>query len=115
MATASHDVVCLGASLAKDTAAPTIGVPRVERRDGGVSVVVRVHDRKSPCMPHDWRAVAVHYVVGGGEPVVVPLQWYGEYLWRATLPVAAAGELWIEAVDAAGNTARGARVAFPAR
>ena len=115
VANASHDVVCLGASLAKDTAAPSIAVPHVERRDGGVSVVVRVHDRKSPCMPHDWRSVAVHYVVGGGEPVVVPLQWYGEYLWRAQLPVVAAGELWIEAVDAAGNAARGARVAFPAR
>jgi hypothetical protein len=41
--------------------------------------------------------------------------WYGEHLWRAQLPAAAAGELWIEAVDAAGNVARGERVAFSAR
>ncbi len=60
VANASHDVVCFGASLAKDTAAPSIGAPRVVRREGAVSVQVRVHDRKSPCMPHDWRSVTAH-------------------------------------------------------
>jgi len=42
-------------------------------------VRVRVHDRKSPCQPHDWRQVVLR-VARAGRSADVPMQWYGEYL-----------------------------------
>jgi hypothetical protein len=65
-------------------------------------------------MPHDWRAVAVEWQDGarGGS---VPMRWYGEYLWRASVPAAAAaGTLRVCATDAAGNRACSDRQPGPA-
>ena len=108
---AMHDVVCFGKAIAKDTAPPSLGAFAVPERiavGGVLDVRVRVHDRKSPCMPHDWRHVQLRVVQGGSERVV-PLQWYGEYLWRAAVPMPTAGEVTVqlEAMDAAGNEAKG--------
>ena len=110
VANALHDVVCFGKSLAKDTAPAAIGafvLPAEVAVGATVVVQVRVHDRKSPCMPHDWRQVVLRCRRGEQEQVV-PLQWYGEFLWRANVPTSAAGavEVVVEAVDAAGNVAR---------
>ncbi len=104
---AEADKVFFGAGLAPDTAAPFVGAPDVRTVEGGLRVRVRVHDRKSPCMPHDWQGVVVRARVGGDEREV-PMRWYGEYLWQAVLPLAAGDDaaLTIEAVDAAGNAAR---------
>lgn len=104
------EVVCFGQSIGKDTAPPTIGaliLPAEVAVGAAVVVQVRVHDRKSPCMPHDWQKVVLRCRRGEQEQIV-PLQWYGEFLWRATVPTAAAGavEVVAEAVDAAGNAAR---------
>ena len=104
---AMHDVVCLGKAIGKDTAAPSVGAFRLPERvavGGVVDVRVRVHDRKSPCMPHDWQHVRLRVTQGDRERVV-PLQWYGEYLWRASVPMPQAGEVTvhIEAMDAVGN------------
>jgi hypothetical protein len=110
VANALHDVVCFGQAIAKDTAPPTIGafvLPAEAAVGASVVVQLRVHDRKSPCMPHDWKQVVLRCRIGEQEQVV-PLQWYGEFLWRANVPTAAAGaiEVTVEAVDAAGNVAR---------
>lgn len=112
VATALDDKVFFGRALAPDTAAPAIGA--VQARFVGpartlVDVRVRVHDRKSPCMPHDWRAVLLRCTVDGAE-TTLPLVWYGEYLWRAVVPMASGQslQLVVEATDAAGNTARSA-------
>ncbi|MCY0988401.1 VCBS repeat-containing protein [Nannocystis sp. ILAH1] len=87
----SADRVFLGVDVAEDTAAPKISL--VTLVDGGV--VARIHDNKTPVMPHDFQSVVL--VAGGTE---VPMQWYGEALWRGT-PSEAFGQLC--AVDAAGN------------
>ncbi|HEX5053237.1 MAG TPA: VCBS repeat-containing protein [Planctomycetota bacterium] len=109
VAKALADKVFFGKSIAPDTAAPYIGPLAVGTATAGspLLVRVRVHDRKSPCMPHDWRRVVLH-CTQDGEATELPLQWYGEYLWRATVPLARAGRLTlvVEATDAAGNTAR---------
>jgi hypothetical protein len=54
-------------------------------------------------MPHDWQSVNLHWSVKGNWHEA-PMQWYGEYLWRAELPVDATGYN-VCAVDAAGNKA----------
>jgi hypothetical protein len=107
VAQASDEKVFFGKSLAPDTAPPVVGPLQLNGTGQvGAPLVarVRVHDRKSPCMPHDWREVVL---VGkrGGESVRLPMAWYGEYLFRAVLPPPTTGE-WtfhVEATDAAGN------------
>ncbi|MCH7585408.1 MAG: VCBS repeat-containing protein, partial [Acidobacteria bacterium] len=87
------DHVFLGVLVAPDTAAPIIGTPAVI---GGV-IHARVHDNKSPLMPHDLASVVLRSADGE-----TPMQWYGEYLWRGEV---AAGEYQVCATDAAGNEA----------
>lgn len=86
--------VFLGTLVEPDTAPPVIAPPR--SIDGAVNV--RIHDNKSPLMPHDFTSVVI--IGPGGE---APLQWYGEYLWRSS--ELAAGDYTICAIDAAGNEA----------
>jgi hypothetical protein len=65
-------------------------------------VHARVHDNRTPNMPHDWQAVEIRLPNGD----VAPLTWYGENLFRAELDVPSdAGDLQVCAVDAAGNEA----------
>ncbi|MDC0671236.1 FG-GAP repeat domain-containing protein [Nannocystis radixulma] len=87
----SADRVFLGVDVPEDTAGPRVTQVTL---DGGV-VYARIHDNKSPVMPHDFQSVLL--VAGGTE---TPMYWYGEALWRGT-PEAQSGQLC--AVDAAGN------------
>ena len=58
----------------------------VRSAPGGRRVVrARVHDRKSPSLPFEWRRVAVEWTAASGAREA-PMQWYGEYLWRAVWP-----------------------------
>jgi hypothetical protein len=69
--------------------------------DGDQAVVhARIHDNRTPNMPHDWTLVEARW--DGGGPL--PLTWYGENLFRAQLdmPAGATG-IRVCAVDAAGN------------
>jgi hypothetical protein len=100
---ATDERVFAGRGLAPDTAAPTVtlvtvteGTPRIVR--------ARVHDRKSPSLPFEWKSVVLQMSIGGGVREV-PMQWYGEYLWRAMWPsdVPAGGKWTVCATDAAGN------------
>lgn len=109
---AETERVFFGKSLAPDTAGPTVGALRVlgaAKAGQPLTLVARVHDRKTPLAAHDFRRVVLH-VEQGGRKLELPLEWYGECLWRATLPSPAAGALkaHVEAVDAAGNAAVGA-------
>jgi hypothetical protein len=102
-----QDKVYFGtANLAPDTAPPIISI--VQKLSGGSERLVRarVHDNKSPTMPHDWKSVALRWRVSGLEKEE-PLVWYGEYLWRAEIPSEAKGEVTYQvcATDAAGNNA----------
>jgi len=103
---AEADKVFFGKSIAKDTAAPFVGALDARSQGGKLVVRVRVHDRKSPCMPHDWRQVGL-LVDHGDRQQVVEMRWYGEYLWRAEIEAAAGADvaLKVVAIDAAGNEA----------
>jgi hypothetical protein len=104
---AEADRVFFGKSIARDTAAPFVGTIDAMPMAGGLLVRVRVHDRKSPCMPHDWRSVTLR-IVDGQRERSMPMSWYGEYLWRAELKAAKGEDLQLSVVatDAAGNVTR---------
>jgi hypothetical protein len=55
-------------------------------------------------MPHDWRSVVLRWTTDG-QTRQTPMQWYGEYLWRATIDEPPAGDFSYKvcATDAAGN------------
>jgi hypothetical protein len=78
---------------------PDTAPPVVAATARGRTVLARVHDNRTPNMPHDWRAVRADWSDGSRD-----LVWYGENLFRATLPSAAAsGPVEVCTVDAAGN------------
>ena len=82
--------------VAVDTQPPVVsGVEAVAA--GGV-VRARVHDHQSPSHAHDWQKVVL--VAAGME---TPMTWYGEYLWRATLPALPIDSYKVCATDRAGN------------
>jgi hypothetical protein len=99
--------VYLGKNIPADTAAPVI--TQVEKisssgADRPVQIRARVHDNKSPTMPHDWRSVVLRWTADG-QTRQTPMQWYGEYLWRATIDEPPAGDFSYKvcATDAAEN------------
>ncbi len=102
------DRVFLGVDIAADTAAPQISLVSVDHQGDDLGVRVRVHDNKTPVMPHDFKkGDGVVLELLGGEPTALPLTWYGEALWRGEFPGAAAGftQAQICATDAAGHRA----------
>ncbi|HEX7283295.1 MAG TPA: VCBS repeat-containing protein, partial [Vicinamibacterales bacterium] len=96
--------VFFGRGLAPDTAPPSITM--VSADVSGRMVRARVHDRKSPSLPFEWRRVEVEWMQSA-RPRTVAMQWYGEYLWRAAWPadVAAGTPYRVCATDASGNSA----------
>lgn len=105
--TAVQEKVYLASHIRPDSAAPIVVVERspTTATDGSVIVRARVHDNKNPSMPHDWRSVRVRRRDADGGTHDLPMQWYGEHLWRATVAPSAgrADTLTICATDAAGN------------
>ena len=100
--TAVQERIFLGRGLTPDGAPPFVGnVTATAAARGQVLVRARVHDHKSPTLEAEWRRVEVRWASGDAESVQ-PMRWYGEYLWRATIPVGAAG-LRVCAEDASGN------------
>jgi hypothetical protein len=101
--------VFLGKNIPVDTAPPVI--TQVEQisaseTDRAIQIRARVHDNKSPTMPHDWRQVVLRWSTDG-QRQQTPMQWYGEYLWRGTIDEPPAGDFRYQvcATDAAGNRA----------
>jgi len=84
-----------------DTAVPVIKVLRPATR-ADRRVIARIHDRRSPSRPHDWRRVVVE-IAGPGTRPAIPMRWIGEYLWVATVPDEAAVVYRVCATDVAGN------------
>lgn len=101
--TAVQERVFLGTGLAPDSAAPVVSVVTVTSTPGSASARVRarVHDRKSPSLPTEWRDVVVESNSGSGVVRTV-MHWYGEYLWAADVPAAAGAVTRVCATDAAG-------------
>ncbi len=103
---AVQEKVHLGRGLAPDTAAPSITRVHVAAPAGRAPrVVARVHDRKSPTLPTEWRRVVVEWPGTSREPVA--LRWAGEYLWTADWPtdLTRTAPYRVCATDAAGNSA----------
>jgi len=107
---AVQERVFLGTGLKPDTAPPTITMVGISDLPGGGQVVrARVHDRKSPTLPTEWRSVTAEWtaaVNGVATHVKATMHWYGEYLWRVPVPAGQKPEgLRVCATDAAGNSA----------
>ncbi|HKY54085.1 MAG TPA: VCBS repeat-containing protein [Anaerolineales bacterium] len=101
--------VYFGEGLVPDTAEPVITlVETITTADPSkpVQIRARIHDNKSPTMPQDWQSVLLRWTADG-QTQDVPMQWYGEYLWRGTIDEPPAGTFTYEvcATDAAGNEA----------
>ena len=101
--------VYLGKDIPADTAPPVI--TQVEKvsasgADRPIQIRARVHDNKSPTMPHDWRSVVLRWSTDG-QTHQRSMQWYGEYLWRGTIDEPPPGDFSYKvcATDAAGNKA----------
>jgi hypothetical protein len=101
--------VYLGKDIPTDTAPPVI--TQVEKvsasgTDRPIHVRARVHDSKSPTMPHDWQSVVLRWSADR-QTHQRSMQWYGEYLWRAMIEEPPTGNLSYKvcATDAAGNEA----------
>jgi hypothetical protein len=103
------DRVFLGANIQPDTAPPVITlVEQVSIPKAGqvIQIRARIHDDKSPTMPHDWQSVVLRWTANG-QTQETPMQWYGEYLWRGTINEPPTGDFSYQvcAIDAAGNAA----------
>ncbi|MBA2541460.1 MAG: VCBS repeat-containing protein, partial [Deltaproteobacteria bacterium] len=96
---ASDERVYFGSGIPKDTAAPKISL--LDRVGPGFNTLrVRIHDNKTPVMPHDFTSVELR--ISGAASV--PLTWYGGAMWRADVTLST-GSYKACAVDAAGNEA----------
>lgn len=101
--------VFFGKDIRPDTAPPVITlVEAVESTApaGPVQVRARIHDNKSPTMPHDWQSVVLRWT-DDDQTLERPMVWYGEYLWRATIDEPPIDDFTFQvcATDAAGNEA----------
>jgi hypothetical protein len=104
--TAIDERVFSGRGLAVDTAPPSVTmVADGEIGEGRQMVHARVHDRKSPSLPFEWRRVAVEWSGGSGKREA-PMRWYGEHLWSAAWPsdLPPSTPYRVCATDGQGNT-----------
>ncbi len=96
----TEERVYFGSGIAKDSAAPKIDLVEVVSA-GRATIRVRIHDTKTPVMPHDFSKLElrVNGEAAGG------LQWYGGAMWRATADLPAGASYTVCATDSAGNQA----------
>ncbi len=99
-----EDRVFLGVDVPVDSAAPVFPNVEIDVLGADISVRARIHDNKTPVMPHDFTEVHVE-LLGDGNEETKPLTWYGEALWRATVPNGEFVQARVCATDAAGNSA----------
>lgn len=101
--------VYFGTQTQPDTAPPVITLVETVNSaasDQEIPIHARVHDHKSPTMPHDWQAVTLRWDANG-QMQERPMTWYGEYLWSGTIADSPPGTISYQicATDAAGNEA----------
>lgn len=104
---AEPDRVFFGEDLPVDTGKPRVidRGARPSATPGAFVVTARVHDHKTPVMPHDFQEVVVEQVLGDMSQKTSML-WYGDNLWRAEVTPLGPGALArVCATDAAGNQA----------
>lgn len=100
--------VYFGKDVQPDTAPPVITLVEETgsaEAEQSAQVRARIHDNKSPTMPHDWQSVMLRWTENG-QTEEKPMQWYGEYLWRGMIEGANSDFSYqVCATDAAGNDA----------
>ena len=102
--TAIQERIFLGRGLQAYNSVPVVGTP-VDVPDGDSTLVlVRIHERKSPSLAAEWESVEVTWESEDGEGMV-PMRWYGEYLWRARIPLEARPSI-VDARAVAGGRTR---------
>ncbi len=106
---AFRDAVFLGTNIERDSAPPMVTmVEEIARPTAGSSIPIRarVHDNQSSIKPYDLKSVVVRWTADG-QTRELPLQWYGEYLWRGGIDGSAAESLTYQicATDVVGNEA----------
>lgn len=91
-------------ALPPDTAPPIIATDlTADPAPGTATIRARIHDNRTPNMPHDWQSVELRWTADGA-PGTAPMVWYGEHLWRADMELPArVSDLEVCAIDAAGN------------
>lgn len=100
---ATSERVHLGTGLAPDTAPPVVTI--LTATPGTDRVYARVHDRKSPLLAGELRTVTAIVRTAGGSQEL-PMEWYGEFLWRARVPAGTPlSSIQVCATDASGNRA----------
>jgi FG-GAP-like repeat len=106
--TAVQERVFFGRGLKPDTAPPSVTIVKAQKLAGrpDVTIRARVHDRKSPLLSTELKTVEVQWESEKGR-ASVRMKWYGEYLWRADMPLQFTESTMFRvcATDAAGNTA----------
>ncbi len=106
---AFEEKVYFGAAIPPDTAPPTVALVEpagARAADRQLRIRARVHDHKSPTMPHDFQSVVLRWTLNGRTQATA-MRWYGESLWRGTIdaPPGVAFGYSVCATDAAGNGA----------
>lgn len=102
--TAIQERIFLGRGLDAYNGVPVVGDPLTVPDGDSALVLVRVHERKSPSLTAEWESVEVTWESEDGEETV-PMRWYGEYLWRARIPLDARPSV-IDAKAASGGRTR---------
>lgn len=95
--------IFLGDAIGWDTARPVISgyIDVADSVSGEHWLYARIHDNKSPLLPHEWQEVVF---TADNTRQRLPMVWYGEYLWRVRLPEKDWSNPKICATDRAGNT-----------
>jgi hypothetical protein len=89
--------------LKPDTGKPVISHSILTENSSGEKWMIkaRIHDYKTPNMPHDWDEVYLSYSESNEK---TPMQWYGENLWAGSINKSnEKGEISICAKDKAQN------------
>ncbi len=105
----SAEKVYFGQDIHPDTAQPIITLVEIISTldpNQPIQIRARIHDNKSPTMPHDWQSIVLRWTADGQLQETL-MQWYGEYLWRGTIDGPPSGDFSYQvcAIDAAGNEA----------
>lgn len=95
--------IYLGVGIKRDIAPPSVTKLRTfpSAAPGKTRVLARVHDRKTPVTPWDFKSVVARVTATSGNVEDIPMVWMGEALFRAEIPAGSRFEVC--AVDRAGN------------
>ena len=102
--TADEERIFIGVNNKVDTSKPHIQIisTLVTNAGDSLQVIARIHDYQSPLMLHQFNDVSIQWQENGKTKLKV-MRWYGEYLWRNTIPLPKTSEFTICATDRANN------------